>query len=665
MVPRSRGRSGITQADTMILRHALGPVQRAPDGKGQLSAVHNVLSSPGHQLPDAVRTDMQARLGADFSGVRVHTGRRAHDAATSVQANAFTSGSHIVFREGHYDTSSNTGRHVLAHELTHVMQQRAGSVSSTNIGAGLRVSAPGDSYERAAQANATRAMNGHAPHAATTGRPAQPTAIQRAVGFEFEAQWNVREPSTDTEKTTYSEAERDYDRKAGAPLLAHLLTSEPAEALEKLGFSSDAKLSLVAELSRVAQEKGPVLNDGKPTESGLEWLARARELDFHRYRMALTRLNLDRLQRNELGEPPLPGKNLSKGEHVIDGDRFALTADSSPSGGSNLEWVTAPLNSRGEVKRVMNAVVEMIRTLNRRQQDKEIPVREIDPANPKPDRVIYPDGQPLMFAPQATAGLALGQIGDMVGYLTGTPAPRHAGLFTLDKPYMQRAAQNAAREVHDVYGNTAGTKELVGLVTLLCNYLAKADSMGKKANSKTIAGVLMSRTDFAHNFRQLPEPLRNRYEKNPEEFVSLVLEAAGTDHNVRVFPQSVERGTAGDRTETTVELARGDWLRNIVRGVDLLKNPKNSTLRPDFAGAEAIHASLGAMGTTADKVGPSNAQVTAIIAEFRRITDHQSVEQLQPLALAAYELVDGVNKGRIPSSSRVLDMLRGLLARRR
>ncbi|MFD0202936.1 MULTISPECIES: eCIS core domain-containing protein [Saccharothrix] len=124
----------------------------------QRSAVHEVLRTPGKPLDAPVREDMESRMGADFSDVRVHTDGAAAQAAESVRAEAFTTGSHLVFGQGQYDPSSSTGRHRLAHELTHVLQQRSGPVAGTDTGAGVRVSDPSDRFERAAEDNARRTM---------------------------------------------------------------------------------------------------------------------------------------------------------------------------------------------------------------------------------------------------------------------------------------------------------------------------------------------------------------------------------------------------------------------------------------------------------------------------------------------------------------------------
>ncbi|MDK0522841.1 DUF4157 domain-containing protein [Streptomyces sp. ML-6] len=144
----------------------------------QRSTVHDVLRGPGQPLDEVTRTDMEARLGADFSDVRIHSGAAARASADEVGARAYTSGSHVVVGAGGID------RHTLAHELTHVIQQRQGPVAGTDNGGGLRISDPSDRFEREAEANARRVLKGSAPprNAEASGAaPAPGSHIQRML----------------------------------------------------------------------------------------------------------------------------------------------------------------------------------------------------------------------------------------------------------------------------------------------------------------------------------------------------------------------------------------------------------------------------------------------------------------------------------------------------
>ena len=159
----------------------LAHLQRAAGNAGvsaalsdeERSPVHDVISSSGGRPLDTdVRTDMEARLGHDFGDVRVHDDSRAHDSAVSVNANAYTVGSNIVFQRDRFDPGSADGKVTLAHELTHVVQQRSGPVDGTPTGGGIKVSDPGDRFEREAAANAERVMSGPAPVVASPSGPA-------------------------------------------------------------------------------------------------------------------------------------------------------------------------------------------------------------------------------------------------------------------------------------------------------------------------------------------------------------------------------------------------------------------------------------------------------------------------------------------------------------
>lgn len=100
-------------------------VRPAEAGEAQAPpAVHEVLRSAGEPLEESTREFMESRLGQDFSDVRVHTDARAAESARSLNALAYTVGRDVVFGAGQYAPQSRGGKRLLAHELTHVAQQR-------------------------------------------------------------------------------------------------------------------------------------------------------------------------------------------------------------------------------------------------------------------------------------------------------------------------------------------------------------------------------------------------------------------------------------------------------------------------------------------------------------------------------------------------------------
>lgn len=100
----------------------------------------------GQALDSSVRKQMEPALGADFSGVRVHTDRQADTLSRSLHARAFATGQDVFFRANEYRPGTSGGRELLAHELTHVVQQTGGRQVQTK----LAVSQPGDRFEQEA-----------------------------------------------------------------------------------------------------------------------------------------------------------------------------------------------------------------------------------------------------------------------------------------------------------------------------------------------------------------------------------------------------------------------------------------------------------------------------------------------------------------------------------
>ena len=81
------------------------------------------LNSGGQALPNEVRNFYEPRFGYDFSNVKLHTGTVAAKSAQSINALAYTSGNNIVFNDGQYSPNTESGKKLLSHELTHVVQQ--------------------------------------------------------------------------------------------------------------------------------------------------------------------------------------------------------------------------------------------------------------------------------------------------------------------------------------------------------------------------------------------------------------------------------------------------------------------------------------------------------------------------------------------------------------
>ncbi|MDH6115956.1 hypothetical protein ABH930_002181 [Kitasatospora sp. GAS204A] len=154
----------------------------------QRAEVQDVLRTNGRPLDDSTRAEMESRLDADFSDVRIHDDSAARASAAAIGARAYTAGQHVVIGEGGAD------KHTLAHELTHVIQQRQGPVAGTDNGAGLRVSDPADRFEREAESTARRVLTGPVPttrqaeNEARAAEQAPGQAVQRWANQNSQAQ---------------------------------------------------------------------------------------------------------------------------------------------------------------------------------------------------------------------------------------------------------------------------------------------------------------------------------------------------------------------------------------------------------------------------------------------------------------------------------------------
>ncbi|MEO0561680.1 MAG: DUF4157 domain-containing protein, partial [Chloroflexota bacterium] len=121
--------------DDMVAQMKRQPIQRNGDltnggevGDDVEKSI-NSLRGGGAQMDDKTLGEMNSAFGADFSNVRVHTGAESNQLNNAVQAKAFTTGSDIFFKSGEYNPGSSGGKELLAHELTHTIQQGATQIS--------------------------------------------------------------------------------------------------------------------------------------------------------------------------------------------------------------------------------------------------------------------------------------------------------------------------------------------------------------------------------------------------------------------------------------------------------------------------------------------------------------------------------------------------------
>ena len=167
-------------------------IQRPADGSfsptGDFEERLGAARSGGEALPEGLRADFEPRFGADFSTVRVHTGADSNTLNREIQAGAFTSNSDIFFADGQYDPNSQQGKELLAHELTHTIQQGAAPVKSAQrqadpeLARNLTHTAPqgrvlGRMQQEQLTTNANRSLQRHPVGKELTDKDAQVTEV--------------------------------------------------------------------------------------------------------------------------------------------------------------------------------------------------------------------------------------------------------------------------------------------------------------------------------------------------------------------------------------------------------------------------------------------------------------------------------------------------------
>ena len=136
----------------------------------------------GQALDAGVREQMEPALGTDLSGVRVHTGAEADRLNQAVSARAFTTGRDVFFRQGEYNPGSSSGRELLAHELTHVVQQRGAAVQAK-----LTLGPVDDPAER----EADEVARGILQRAEAPAVPASRVQRKETAGETAQAEWKI------------------------------------------------------------------------------------------------------------------------------------------------------------------------------------------------------------------------------------------------------------------------------------------------------------------------------------------------------------------------------------------------------------------------------------------------------------------------------------------
>ena len=216
------------------LAHSEAQTSTAP------AIVNSVLSSPGQPLGAETRAFMESSLGHDFSQVRIHVDQKAAESARAVNALAYTVGSDVVFRESQYSPHTAEGRRLLAHELTHVVQQRGHNATSAR---GVTLD---DSPELEQEADRVAAAINGRPENAISSRG--PQGVQRQPASKPEA------PATESAKAKPGSSASACVESVSGQEPESLTRMDTVTVIEICGGSTEPCAAVKADLGALCAE---------------------------------------------------------------------------------------------------------------------------------------------------------------------------------------------------------------------------------------------------------------------------------------------------------------------------------------------------------------------------------------------------------------------------
>lgn len=559
-------------------------------------------------LEVGVRRSFEGPFGADFSTVRVHE----DPGVRRLGALAYTRGEQIWFAPGLYRPDTAAGARLLGHELTHVLQQRAGRVDAPQ-GKGAPIN--GDAaLEREADEAGDLAARGERVH--VEGATAPPSAaegpIQRKVGFEIEVgscEVATVAPFRRDAEDLLDPIERGYTKPTEIRGRDHLVSGELLPTLKPKSFKFIAM-----------RKKDPLLfGDGFVAEADESNSGGKTNLEFVTEALPDTlagALRLSTILRkitalvDTLGAL---GKTLKRKESRSGDSGQYVMADELAEHGTPVHGVILiPGPSFDGVIQVttgilLDQVIELMTSMAGPQAEEKELFQERMYGRAVLGGAIsghLPTNSPTAMGP----GDAMAAISE---YKRRSDIDSRCAL-------QQRIVNKQPTSYYHRSESTFGSPELAGLLALLIQYTRTANqALGGYA--KTIA-PLMARTDFAKMFAMLP-PLEQQMlgGYNAHYFVELVSLAVG--ENIDIYAPVFEKGLYHNykhdpriKSDALQGLTREEWYRGIAQGIDRLtaKNFNQESYEPT-----GDLESLGSFGSKTEKVGASRED--APIFEIRSI----------------------------------------------
>lgn len=595
----------LLSAREQVQRKAVGR-QGGELDSGLQSAIEKARGG-GQALDKQAASSFGEKLGADFSGVRVHTDTQADTLSRSLHATAFTTNNDIFFSQGVYNPSSSSGQRLLAHELTHVVQQGGGKTNKVQTK--LKIGTANDRYEQEAS-QAAKAITKH-PHSnvtqlAQTNRiqPSPSGTIQRNVGFEFEVPlypaYQLNKPMNEQEKK-------------GETLIP--LNQLGAEGLYKgkalargKGFELQIDEANTGDFHLEFVTIGPGFEESKSGYKDLETAMTG----MQKLGGAIQKLNTTK------GTQVARGVNATTGVRIVQTSELEGGIDTIPEtvikGGGEME--ANPQTTAGIRLDQLPALIKNMTKI----QDESV------------------DDSKRLSMQRAMLGSKTKPNDKKV--LAGATLAAQKAIKTLKEEAFKRDI-----ELSDEFGSDS----LVGLMTLIYSYLKLAETTEVSDYPKALF-PLLGISNFGAMYRMLPKDDKAPFLNNPGLFVELNLMAAdmegqgGKPFFTAGFAKqltNLSEEETRDAVQALGSITRAYWLIEIPGGNDVLSQAYSEPMGDYMSGAKYLE-SMGKFNR-GDMVGQKNERTVAPVIELRRMAERTPIDQWKNLALDIFNFVCQLN----------------------
>ncbi|MBW4615639.1 MAG: DUF4157 domain-containing protein [Desmonostoc vinosum HA7617-LM4] len=609
-------------------------VQRVSEGgvatTSDLEASIQQTRGSGQPLAQSIKEPMEQAFGTDFSGVRVHTDSHSNELNRSIQAKAFTTGQNVFFRQGAYEPESRGGQELIAHELTHVIQQNGGQNSdSTTV-----------------QSQSNESVN----NPLQISRSSVDT-IQRAVGLEIEIPVPVDNlASSDVQgiqdKVTELHDVQNEEDTAISDLTKYVGKRDQSKFLKHLWYKQKVKKT-GKKLGAKGQERASLKQD-IATTIGTKGKAKYGTIVHDKTNQFRLDVDHDDRVKNSSDWPPREGGDDSLLEIVMDPPaqtrkEFKDTMDAIEDIVNKIDTATNGLTKREEYPGV-----DLINGVGPLTYDEDV-------SYTKKDRHNYKGSI------QANVGIDLRQYNQLIDWYAQdqiSDAPDSAtdkekGMYAQIKVDMAKAV-DIAQKITAKFMSIANTpqkrkaagnfKGLEGWVTHMALYMQRGAAKDLRGTIKNVVPVLLKTPNEIASHYGMTGAEKNWFRGSRKGIIDNILDEIGRPEDkgkpldqILIFPEKTKE--LGDSAAYNVEsLTDLDSKDVMLAGKPIDKPTGVGKKRTGEAVSELPEVPSGEIGGGKNTRG-------GMVVEFRNIPGlHEGVDSWRKLGLQFFDKAEELNK---------------------